>query len=74
MNLHLFCSARYPNVFGLTESETGANLPSAYAPWEPFDDKGMFSVEARRKSMDRLLEPVIEAVKLRGYYVGTIPQ
>lgn len=73
MNLHLFCSIRDPEVFGLTESESGDNLPSAYAPWESLGEKGIIQVEARQKSMGRLLKPVVETVKLRGYYLGLAP-
>lgn len=70
MKLHLFYSIRDPDVFGLTENEAGANLPDLYAPWEPLGERGVIPVEARQKSMGRLLEPVVEAVKLSGYYLG----
>jgi hypothetical protein len=34
MQIHIF---RGPGrVFGCTENATGANLPSKYAPWNPF--------------------------------------
>lgn len=70
MKLHLFCSIRDPDIFGLTENEAGANLPDVYAPWEHFGKRGVIPVEARQKSMGRLLEPVVETVKRSGYYLG----
>ena len=35
MTLHIFCSAKEPDLYGFTGDATGANLPAEKAPWEP---------------------------------------
>jgi hypothetical protein len=62
--IFVFVSSKDREVLGFTADQTGGNLPSGYAPWEPATGGGAVLVGSDDA------DPVTEAVRRDGFFLA----
>jgi hypothetical protein len=72
MKIHLFKSAREPDVFGFTGDETGNNLPVELGPWTRSGGGAPIETGPGTDALAGIGSsgPMMEAIEKDGFYVA----